>query len=246
MSTCRPTPPRPTSTAAHRPGDNLFAESLVCLDVTTGQRVWHFQTVHHGLWDYDNPAAPNLLDITVNGRRIKAVAQITKQGFVYTFDRVTGKPVWPIDEKPVPPSDVPGEQASPTQPFPTQAGAVRISGRHADDLADFTPELRAMAAEGGEGLPDRDRSSRRRRSRARSRGPGRRAEPTGPAPRSIPSTGMLYVPIAQRLRGVHAGDARPALDSNLLYMQAAGRSPQMPRGPAAAESRRTRASRRST
>ena len=118
----------PTNTTApdfyggHRPGDNLFAESLLCLDVETGKRVWHFQTVHHGLWDYDNPAAPNLLDITVNGRRIKAVAQITKQGFVYTFDRVTGQPVWPINETPVPASDVPGERASPTQPVPIEAG----------------------------------------------------------------------------------------------------------------------------
>src|SRR5688572_20276053 len=104
----------PTNTTApdfyggHRPGDNLFAESLLCLDVKTGKRVWHFQTVHHGLWDYDNPAAPNLLDIRVDGRVIKAVAQITKQGFLFTFDRVTGKPVWPIEERPVPLSSVPG------------------------------------------------------------------------------------------------------------------------------------------
>ena len=103
----------PTNTTApdfyggHRPGDNLFAESILCLDAKTGKRVWHFQTVHHGLWDYDNPAAPNLLDITVDGQRIKALAQITKQGFVFTFDRVTGKPVWPIEERSVPPSTIP-------------------------------------------------------------------------------------------------------------------------------------------
>ena len=106
----------PLNTAApdyyggHRLGDGLFAESLLCLDAETGKRVWHFQFVHHGLWDYDLPAAPNLLDITVNGRPIRAVAQVTKQGFVFTFDRVTGQPVWPIEERPVPPSDVPGEQ----------------------------------------------------------------------------------------------------------------------------------------
>ena len=110
----------PTNTTApdfyggHRLGNNLFAESVVALDVNTGRRVWHFQTVHHGLWDYDNPAAPNLLDITVNGTRVKALAQVTKQGYVYTFDRTNGKPIWPIDEKPVPVSDVPGEKASPT------------------------------------------------------------------------------------------------------------------------------------
>ncbi len=88
----------------HRPGNNLFAESLVCLDATTGKRVWHFQAIHHGVWDYDFPAAPNLVDITVNGRRIPAVAQVSKQGFVYVFDRRTGEPVWPIEERPVPAS----------------------------------------------------------------------------------------------------------------------------------------------
>ena len=109
--------------------------------------------MHHGLWDYDNPAAPNLLDITVNGRRIKAVAQITKQGFVYTFDRVTGQPVWPIVEKPVPPSDVPGERASPTQPFPTKPAPFEYQGVTPDDLVDFTPELRHMATAAVKRLP---------------------------------------------------------------------------------------------
>ena len=93
--------------------NNLFAESLVCLDARTGERVWHFQIVHHGVWDYDLPAAPNLVDIEVDGRSIKAVAQITKQGFVYVFDRVTGEPVWPIEERPVPQSTVPGERRHP-------------------------------------------------------------------------------------------------------------------------------------
>ena len=93
-----------------------------------GTRVWHFQTVHHGLWDYDNPAAPNLLDITVNGTRVKALAQVTKQGYVYTFDRTNGKPIWPIDEKPVPVSDVPGEKASPTQPVPSKPAPFEYQG----------------------------------------------------------------------------------------------------------------------
>ena len=102
-----------------RPGDGLYGETLVCLDVATGKKVWHFQLVHHGLWDYDPPAAPNLIDITVGGKRIKAVAQVTKQAFTFVFDRVTGKPVWPIEEQPVPASNVPGERASKTQPVPT-------------------------------------------------------------------------------------------------------------------------------
>lgn len=129
----------------HRPGHNLFAESLVCLDAATGTRVWHFQMVHHGLWDYDLPAAPNLLDITVDGRRVKAVAQVTKQGFVYVFDRATGAPIWPIEERPVPVSDVPGERASRTQPFPTRPPAFERQGLSDADVVDFTPELRAQA-----------------------------------------------------------------------------------------------------
>ena len=131
----------------HRLGDNLFAESLVTLDCATGERVWHFQMVHHGLWDYDNPAAPILVDITVDGRPIKAVVQVTKQGFTYVFDRVTGEPVWPIVELAVPPSLVPGERASPTQPFPTWPLPFERQGITVNDLIDFTPELRAEAIE---------------------------------------------------------------------------------------------------
>lgn len=131
----------------HRPGDNLFAESIVCLDADTGERVWHFQAVHHGLWDYDFPCAPNLVDITVDGKAIKAVAQVSKQGFCYVFDRETGEPVWPIEERPVPQSSVPGEKTSPTQPFPTKPPAFERQGITEDDLIDFTPELREKAIE---------------------------------------------------------------------------------------------------
>jgi len=131
----------------HRLGNNLYSDSLVCLDVTTGRRVWYFQTIHHDLFDYDNPAAPVLGDITVNGRRIKAVVQVTKQAFAYVFDRVTGQPVWPIEERPVPASTVPGERASATQPFPTKPPAFDRQGVKVDDLIDFTPELRAEALE---------------------------------------------------------------------------------------------------
>ena len=129
----------------HRPRDNLFAESLVCLDAKTGERIWHFQFVHHGIWDYDTPTAPALVDITVAGRRIKAVAQVTKQAFTYVFDRVTGEPVWPIEERPVPQSTVPGELASPTQPFPTRPAPFDRQGVTGDDLLDFTAELNAEA-----------------------------------------------------------------------------------------------------
>ena len=128
-----------------RPGNNLYAESIVCLDARTGKRVWHFQAIHHGLWDYDLPAAPVLGDITVNGRRIKAVAQVSKQAFVYVFDRVTGQPVWPIEEKPVPKGDVPGEWYSPTQPIPSKPPAFDQQGVSDNDLIDFTPELKAEA-----------------------------------------------------------------------------------------------------
>ena len=127
----------------HRPGANLFAESLVALDVKTGKRMWHFQAVHHGIWDYDTVAPPILLDVTVGGRRIKAVAQVTKQAFTYVFDRVTGQPVWPIEERPVEKGNVPGEWYSPTQPFVTKPPAYERQGVTVNDLLDFTPELRA-------------------------------------------------------------------------------------------------------
>ena len=131
----------------HRPGDGLYGESLVCLDAATGKKVWHYQLVHHGLWDYDNPAAPNLIDITVDGKPIKAVAQVTKQAFVYVFDRVTGKPVWPIEEQPVPASSVPGERASKTQPFPTKPAPIDIQGVRDEDLIDLTPEIHQEAVD---------------------------------------------------------------------------------------------------
>ena len=128
-----------------RLGNALFADSLVCLDAATGQRKWHYQLVHHGLWDYDPPAPPNLVTITVSGRRIDAVVQLTKQGWAFVFDRVTGQPVWPIEERPVPQSDVPGEQTSPTQPFPTKPPAFTVQGVTLEDAFDLTPELKAEA-----------------------------------------------------------------------------------------------------
>jgi quinoprotein glucose dehydrogenase len=129
----------------HRPGDNLFSGCLVALDARTGQRVWHYQVIHHDIWDYEPSSPPLLMDITVEGKKIKAVALVMKHAFTFVFDRVTGKPVWPIEERPVMQSTVPGERTSPTQPFPTKPKAFDRQGVTKDDLIDFTPELRAEA-----------------------------------------------------------------------------------------------------
>lgn len=225
----------PTNTTApdfyggHRPGDNLYAESLLCLDVRTGRRVWSFQTVHHGLWDYDNPAAPNLLDVTVNGQRVKAVAQITKQGFVYTFDRVTGQPIWPIVERPVPASDVPGERAAATQPFPTKPAPFEYQGVGVDDLANFTPAIREQATA----------AIRNFRTGPLFTPPS--LQGTVVRPGSVgganwggaavdPDTGMLYVPSRNGFSVSTLAAPDPKLESNLQFMQVPGRSPRMPDG----------------
>src|SRR5881397_2577852 len=136
----------------HRPGNNLFGESLVCVDLKTGQRKWHFQMVHHPIWDYDLSSAPILADINVNGRAIKAVAVPSKESFLYVFDRVSGQPVWPIEERPAPKGDVPGEWYSPTQPFPTKPPAYARQAVTVDSLIDFTPALRAQALQNVENL----------------------------------------------------------------------------------------------
>jgi quinoprotein glucose dehydrogenase len=141
----------PTSTptnnyyGGNRLGDNLFAESLICVEAKTGKRVWHFQAVHHGVWDYDFPTHPILGDITVDGKPIKAVIQVSKQAFTYVFDRKTGRPVWPIEERPVPPSKVPGEKLAPTQPYPTKPPPFDLQGATEENILDFTPELRKRA-----------------------------------------------------------------------------------------------------
>ena len=131
----------------HRPGNNLFADTLVCVDLKTGQRKWHFQVAHHPIWDYDLSSPAILADITVNGRAIKAVALPSKESFLYVFDRITGQPVWPIEERPVPQSDVPGEKTSPTQPFPTKPPAYARQAVTVDELINYTPEMRAEALE---------------------------------------------------------------------------------------------------
>jgi quinoprotein glucose dehydrogenase len=129
----------------HRPGDNLFGNSLVAIDVKTGKRKWHFQMVHHDIWDYDTPMSPNVLDVTVNGRRRQVVAQTTKQGWVYTFDRVTGEPIWPMPETPVLQSEIPGEETSPTQPIPSKPAPYAQQGLVEADLIDYTPAIKDSA-----------------------------------------------------------------------------------------------------
>ncbi len=129
----------------HRLGNNLFGNSLVCVDIKTGKRIWHYQITHHDIWNYDLSSAPILANVRVNGRSVKAVVQLTKQAYAYVFNRVTGRPIWPIVERPVPESDVPGERASPTQPIPTKPAAYDRQGYNETDLIDFTPELRAEA-----------------------------------------------------------------------------------------------------
>jgi quinoprotein glucose dehydrogenase len=128
-----------------RKGANLYGETLLCLDARTGARVWHFQVVHHGLWDYDLPAPPNVVSIRAGGRNVDAVVAPTKQGFLFVFDRVTGRPLWPIEERAVPASDVPGEEAWPTQPVPSKPKPFAPQGFTERDVADFTPEIKAAA-----------------------------------------------------------------------------------------------------
>ena len=140
-------PPTNDYWGGFHPGDNLFATSILALDVRTGQREWHFQTVHHDIWNRDNPTAPNLLDVTIDGREVPILVQTTKQAFAYVFNRETGEPIWPIEERPVPRGHVPGEWYSPTQPFPTKPAAYDLQDITEDDLIDFTPELREQAQE---------------------------------------------------------------------------------------------------
>jgi quinoprotein glucose dehydrogenase len=135
----------------HRPGTNLFSSSIVCLDIKTGKRIWHQQLVHHDIWDYDPPSAPILVDVNAGGSRVKAVVQLGKTAFAYVFDRTNGQPLWPIEERPVPQTDAPGEWTSPTQPFPTKPPAFDRQGVGTEDLIDLTPELNRMARQAVEG-----------------------------------------------------------------------------------------------
>ncbi len=229
----------PTGTAtndyygADRLGDNLFAESIIAVDIETGQRVWHFQAVHHGLWDYDFPTHPNLVDLTVEGREIKALAQVSKQGFVYVFDRVTGEPIWPIVERPVPQeTNLPGEVPSPTQPFPTKPAPFDYQGVEIDDLIDFTPELRAMAVQAVSNFTIGPLFTPLRRPIAGgTQGTVMRPPPGGAAgwggAAVDPDTGMLYVPSRNRAGFIQLYEPDPALGSTVRYTHGAPEAQRM-------------------
>jgi len=187
----------------HRLGNNLFSQSIVAVEAATGKRVWHFQTVRHDLWDYDPPAAPILMDITVDGKPIKAVVLLTKQAYAYVLDRVTGEPVWPIVERPVPQSTVPGERTAPTQPVPAKPPAFDLQGATEENLIDFTPELRAEALEilkrythGPLFTPPSIRDDRPGGNLGTIQLPGSAGSPSWTGGAVDPETNILYVPSA--------------------------------------------------
>ena len=234
---------------ADRLGDNLFSETLIAVDVETGERIWHFQAVHHGLWDYDFPTHPNLVDVTVDGRDIKAIAQVSKQGFVYAFNRETGEPIWPIEERPVPQeTNMPGEVPSPTQPFPTKPAPFDYQGVEIDDLVDFTPEIRQLAIEAVEGYtlgplftPPRRPVEGETKGMLMRPPDGGTAGWAGAA--MDPETGILYIPSRNQAVVIALYEPDPALGATVAYthgaperarMQAqrAGQrtGPQMPQG----------------
>ena len=211
-----------------RKGDNLFAESLVAVDVKNGDLLWHFQMVHHGVWDYDLPAAPTLIDITVDDRSIKAVAQISKQGFTYVFDRITGAPVWPIEERAVPQSTVPGEQLSLTQPFPTKPAAFEPQGINDDTLIDFTPQLREEALQNIERF-DYGPLFTPPSLRGAIQFPGWAGGGEWHGAAFDPQSGLYYVPSASGPIVVQLTEADPA-ESNLIYRRGGARSVSGPQG----------------
>jgi quinoprotein glucose dehydrogenase len=220
----------------HRLGDNLFSNSLVCVRCATGARVWHFQTVHHDLWDYDNVAAPMLVDITVDGKPIKAVVQLTKQAMAFVFDRKTGQPVWPIEERRVPTSASPGERTSPTQPFPTKPAPFDKHGFLKDDLTDFTPELRSEALEiashymlGPIYTPPSIKGDGPNDTRGTLQLPTEVGGAEWGGGAFDPETGMLFVP---SVTGTFAADIVPGNPekSNLRYMHGTRELVKGPRG----------------
>jgi quinoprotein glucose dehydrogenase len=208
-----------------RPGANLFSDSVVCLDAKTGKRVWYYQLIHHELWDYDIPAAPILLDITVDGKKIKALAQVNKSAFTFVFDRTNGKPVWPIVEKPVPQGSAPGEWYSPTQPFPTKPAPFDRQGVTEADLADYTPEIKAEALKmasqyvlGPIYTPPIVKDTGGKLATIQLPGAGGGANWMGGA--VDPETGMLYIPsvTAPYLSSLQPGGSR----SEMQYIAAGG------------------------
>ena len=211
----------------------------MALDIETGERMWHFQAVHHGLWDYDFPAAPTLVDITVDGRPVKAVAQVSKQGFTYVFDRVTGEPVWPIEERPVATdTDLVGEVMSPTQPFPSKPPPFEYQGVSIEALVDFTPEIRAMAVEAVKNFRLGPLYTPPMLSvEGGLQGTIQRPHVAGGASWSgaavDPDTGLLYVPSENRLSVMKYSTPEPTEGGNLRYTHGGfnlGIQPRMPPG----------------
>ena len=220
----------------HRPGDNLFSDSLVAVDCGTGARIWHQQLVHHDLWDYDLPAAPVLGNITVDGRSIRAVVQVTKQAFAFVFDRVTGQPVWPIEERPVPQSTTPGEQTATTQPFPTKPPPFDRQGVTVDDLIDFTPELRAAALDivkhyviGPMFTPPSIKGSRASDTKGTIQLPGSVGGADWQGAAFDPETGILYV---ESITGPFVADIVPGdpKQTNLAFVKGTREYPPAPMG----------------
>ena len=216
----------------HRPGNNLFAGSLVCLEAKTGKRVWHHQLVHHDIWDYDIASPPNLINITVNGKPIRAVAQVTKQSYVFVFDRVTGAPIWPIEERKVPGGDTPGEWYSPTQPHPTKPAPFDHQGVQEKDLIDFTPELNAQAREifkqyrsGPLFTPP---SVRTETVLGTLQLPGNQGSALWPGAAWDPETNMLYVPSVSNMtvQALQPGGTR----SDMTYIGGAGGGGEVAQG----------------
>ena len=223
----------------HRLGDNLFAESIVAVDAESGQRVWHFQAVHHGVWDYDFPAAPTLIDINVDGRPVKALAQVSKQGFTYVFDRATGEPVWPIEERQVETdTDLEGEVLSPTQPFPTKPPPFEYQGIGIEDLVDFTPEIRTMAVEAVRNFRLGPLFTPPMLTvEGGLQGTIQRPHIAGGASwggaAADPETGLIYVPSVNSFSVIKYYTPDPAEGGNLRYTQAdfdSGTQPTMPQG----------------
>ena len=217
----------------HRLGDGLYGDSLVCLDSKTGKKVWHFQVVHHGVWDYDNPAAPIIHEITKDGKRRKVVTLLTKQSLVFVFDALTGEPIWPIEERAVPASTVPGEKLSPTQPFPTRPAPLAVLGYHEEDLIDFTPALRAEAVEM---MSHYDKGPLYQpiievkpglRGTLIFPGYGGGANWNGGA--FDPSTHILYVPVRHRPNAAGLAKGDPALTNN-AYVQSSNHVVMGPKG----------------
>ena len=229
------TAPTASHYGGHRPGINLYSDSLVCLDTRTGKLVWYYQLIHHDLWEYDAATPPILGDITVDGKRIKAVIASNKTGFLYVFDRVNGKPVWPIEERPVPTSTVPGEQAWPTQPFPTKPPAFDRQGFSEADLIDYTPELHQKALEiashyvmGPLFTPPSVRGDGPDGKRGTLVLPGGWGSGNWNTGAFDPDTGMYYA-VSMTQAGAFALIRNPDPKNPLLY--GTGRLPGAPRGP---------------